>query len=153
MHDNNQWKFNGESFLKDDADSLIERGYVGFVYEISDGVNGKKYIGKKLFTRKIKRPPLKGTKRKRISIVHSDWTTYFGSSEHLKTLIEERIETFSREILFVCKSKGELNYVEAREQFARNVLLRDDYYNGIISCRINHRHVNELKLQYALENP
>ena len=29
-----------------------------------------------------------------------------------------------------------MSYLEAKEQFDREVLLKDDYYNGIINCRI-----------------
>jgi hypothetical protein len=140
------WTFENKIFLEADADEKILEGYIGFVYEITDNTNSKKYLGKKLFQSVRRLPPLKSakSKRKRKKVVHSDWQKYYGSSEYLKTLVEERIDSFSREILFLCRSKGELSYVEAREQFAREVLLSDAYYNGIISCRINHKHVKML---------
>jgi hypothetical protein len=90
-------------------------------------------------------PPLKGQKRKRVKMVESDWEKYFGSSELLSALVEERQNDFSREVLFLCKSKGELNYTEAREQFAREVLLSDDYYNNLIAVKIHGSHVNSLR--------
>jgi len=43
--------------------------WVGFVYEITDLSNNKKYIGKKLFWAVRKLPPLKGKKRKRIKYI------------------------------------------------------------------------------------
>ena len=46
-------------------------------------------------------------------------------------------DKFRREILYYCKSKAELNYVEAREQFARKVLESDQYYNGHIRVRVH----------------
>ena len=46
-------------------------------------------------------------------------------------------EKFTREILHLCKSKGECNYIEAKEQFARGVLESDDYYNGHIRVRVH----------------
>lgn len=144
MHENNQWHFEGKPFTKEIAQQKIEEGYIGFVYEITDSSNNKKYLGKKLLTSKRKLQPLKGKTRKRIKVVESDWETYFGSSEHVQTLVAERIESFTREILFLCKSKGELNYVEAREQFAKEVLLSDEYYNGIINCKIHAKHVKRL---------
>ena len=55
----------------------------GFIYEIVNTTNGKKYIGKKQMIRKIRRNPLKGKKRKRIDYVESDWKTYTGSSDAL----------------------------------------------------------------------
>ncbi|MGY8867607.1 MAG: hypothetical protein ACKVJK_18550, partial [Methylophagaceae bacterium] len=53
-------------------------------------------------------------------------------------------DTFYREILHLCKAKGELSYMEAKEQFEREVLLTEEYYNGIIACRIGGRTVKNL---------
>ena len=47
----------------------IPENAFGFIYEITNTINGKKYIGKKQMTRKIKRKPLKGKKRKRIDYI------------------------------------------------------------------------------------
>lgn len=116
--------------------------YVGFVYIITEKDTGMKYVGKKLFHRKKTLPPLKGQKRKRRSLVESDWKTYCGSSENVKEAIKKNgIDSFEREILHLCKSKGDCSYLEAKEQFDRDVLLREDYYNGIINCRINAKHL------------
>ena len=57
----------------------IPEGTFGFIYEIINTINNKKYIGKKQMVRKIKRKPLKGKKRKRIDFIESDWKTYTGS--------------------------------------------------------------------------
>ena len=35
--------------------------------------------------------------------------------------------------------------MEAKEQFDREVLLTDEYYNGIISCKIGGQSVKNLK--------
>ena len=45
-------------------------------------------------------------------------------------------EKFTREILYLCKTRGETNYMEAYFQFKEDVLLRDDNYNGIINIRL-----------------
>jgi len=126
-----QWKYNG-NLVEEIADQ-----YIGFVYIITNLTNNKKYIGKKLAKFKKTRPPLKGKKRKRKSLVESDWQTYWGSSEHLLADVAELgTENFSREIVYFCTTRGELSYREAKEQFDREVLLTDEYYNGIINVRI-----------------
>ena len=111
---------------------------VGFVYQITNTTNDRMYIGKKLAKFKRSRRPLKGRKNKRRYKVDSDWQEYYGSSDEL-TLDIKKLgkEYFKREILFYCYSKAELNYVEAREQFARKVLESDNYYNGHIRVRVH----------------
>ena len=109
----------------------------GFVYLITNTTNNRKYIGKKLAKFKKTKPPLKGKKNKRRSKVESDWRDYWGSSDHLIADVEKIGEKhFTREILYYCASRGIASYLEAREQFEREVLLTDDYYNGIINVRI-----------------
>ena len=121
---------------------------VGFVYLITNKANSRMYIGKKLakFSKTTyKTVTLKnGTKKKKKvrSKVDSDWLEYYGSSEELnKDVALLGKESFSREILFYCKSKAECSYVEAREQFGRKVLESDDYYNGQISVRVHGSHI------------
>ena len=58
-------------------------------------------------------------------------------------LVEEKgFKAFHREILRLCRSKGECSYWETKLQFDNNVLFRDDYYNEIIHCRINAKHLS-----------
>ena len=123
---------------------------VGYVYIITCIPTGRKYIGKKLskFSKTTyKTVKLKnGTKkRKRIkSKIDSDWKEYWGSSPNLQADIEQLgKENFTREILHYCGSKAETSYIEAQEQFERKVLESDDYYNGIINCRIHGSHIRK----------
>jgi len=115
----------------------IPEGYIGFVYLITNLTTGQMYIGKKLAQFKKTRPPLKGKKLKRRTTVESDWRDYWGSSERLQADVQALgPENFTREILYLCKSKAEMSYLEAREQFERRVLETDEYYNGIINVRV-----------------
>jgi hypothetical protein len=115
----------------------IHENMFGFIYEIANKVNFKKYIGKNQCIRKIKRKPLKGKTRNRIDHKESDWKTYTSSSKELNEDIQKYgKENFEFRILKVCGSKWELGYEEIKEQIARDVLRRNDYYNGIINVRI-----------------
>ena len=131
-----------ENKLYDEA----PKEYMGFVYLITDLTTNRKYIGKKLFwnTRKLK--PLKGKTRRRTQVVESNWKNYYGSNEELQQLVENsHAERFEREILHLCTKKGIMGYLEAREQFDRNVLLSDEYYNNFIGCKIHGKHVAGLR--------
>lgn len=112
----------------------------GFIYLITNLTNNKKYIGKKQCLTVKKRPPLKGKKNKRHETVETDWKTYTSSSRQLNDDIEELGKSkFKFEILLFCSSKWQLAYEETKMQFEKEVLLSDEYYNGIINCRIGKR--------------
>jgi Putative endonuclease segE, GIY-YIG domain len=126
-----QWTYDGKIIEE------IPEGYIGFVYLITNLVNNRKYIGKKLAQFKKSKPPLKGKKLRRKFTVESDWRDYWSSSDSLKADVEALgKDNFTREILYWCTSKAELSYLEAREQFNRHVLETDEYYNGIINVRV-----------------
>ena len=126
-----QWTYNGKVI-----DSISEE-YEGFVYLITNTTTGQKYVGKKLAKFKTTKPPLKGKKNKRRGYKESDWRDYWGSSDRLQEDVDKLGPTnFTREILYFCKSRAEMSYIEAREQFDRRVLETDDYYNGIINVRV-----------------
>ena len=115
----------------------IDNQFEGFVYLITNLTNGRMYIGKKLAKFKTTKPPLKGKKNKRRGTKESDWKTYWGSSDKLNADVAALgEENFTREILYFCKSRAEMSYIEAKEQFDRRVLETDDYYNGIINVRV-----------------
>ncbi len=109
----------------------------GFIYEITNLLNKRKYIGKKQMITIKKMPPLKGKKNKRHKIVETDWKTYTGSSNELNSDIEKHgKDNFKFEIIRFCGSKSELAYYEIKKQLEEDVLLKEEYYNGIINCRL-----------------
>lgn len=116
--------------------------YQGFVYLITEVDTGKKYIGKKFFW-KPKTLPITKTRKRRVKTrVESDWRDYFGSSKEVQSLVESKgKDNYKREILRLCKTKGECSYYEAKLQFQNDVLLSDEYYNEFIGCKIHSRHV------------
>lgn len=120
--------------------------YQGFVYRITELDSGKMYIGKKNFWKPKILPITKTRKRRKRTIVESDWQKYYGSNARVKELLESKgAAGFKREILHLCKTKGEMSYMEAKLQFAFDVLLSDQYYNEFIGCKIHSNHVNHLK--------
>jgi|TARA_B110000495_G_C22944008_1_gene552527 hypothetical protein len=129
--EDSEWMYNGSVVAQ------LPETCVGFVYIITNLTNNKKYIGKKLAQFKVTKKPLKGKKNKRRSTKESDWRTYYGSSDKLNEDVATLgKENFTREILYYCESKGELSYLEAKEQFDCSVLETDEYYNGIINVRV-----------------
>jgi len=132
------WYYNDEPF-----DATPEE-YQGFVYVITELDTNKKYIGKKNFWRPKVLPKNSKRSRRVKTRVDSDWREYYGSSKEVQILVEQRGENnFKREILKLCKSKGEMSYYEAKLQFDNDVLLRDDYYNEFIGCKIHSRHIKK----------
>lgn len=140
----NPWIYEGEPF---DPDEEELKKWVGFCYRVTELETGIAYIGKKFFWRPKTLPVTKTRKRRVKTKVQSDWKKYFGSSEQVKELVEQGV-AFKREILKLCRTKGECSYFEASFQFKYDVLLRDDYYNEFIGCRLNSKHLKLLKEDY-----
>ena len=126
---------------KDREITEIEANMVGFVYCITNLKTSRQYIGKKIFQNK-KTKVVKG-KRKKI-LTESDWYSYYGSNAELIADVEQQgAGSFKREILHFCMSRTELSYMEAREQFMRDVLRHPDkFYNAWTSCKINRKQLS-----------
>ena len=136
------WTYLGKPFESEDINT-----YYGFIYRITNTVNGHDYVGRKYFTTIKKRPPLKGKKNKRRETIETDWKEYWGSSPRLLADIEQLgKDKFTREIIHLCNSRGETNYMEAYYQFTEGVLLREDNYNGIIQIKLGKNSVKDLKI-------
>ena len=87
----NPWTHHGEIFEYKQEPMLVSKidrtkFWQGFVYLITNHVNGKAYIGKKFFWTPTKKSLVRGGKKKKY-LVESDWRTYCGSSDVLKEAI------------------------------------------------------------------
>lgn len=135
------WKYMDSLF----TDEMIGDN-VGFVYLITDN-SGKKYIGKKLFTKsKTYQKNLK-KKRKRVP---SDWQEYTGSNLELNENISTGT-TIEKEILHLCKSKGWMTYLETKEIIMKNAIIDDNYYNSWFSAKIHRKHLVKEQIMKEIE--
>ena len=131
MDNYGHWTYNLE-------EKEIPNTFYGFIYQITNTTNDRKYIGKKQSITILKRPPLKGRKNKRHVVKETDWKIYTGSSDKLNEDIQKLgKDKFKFEILRFCQSKSELAYYEAKMQFDNDVLLKEEYYNGMINLRLS----------------
>lgn len=128
------WTHEGTDF----TDEMIG-DYVGFVYIITDTITNRKYVGQKLFwSPKIR--SVKG-KKKKIKVI-SDYKDYYGSNLELQEDVKNNgSDRYTREILYLCKSKGNMNYLELREQIDRRVMETNEYYNSFVGGKIHKKHI------------
>ena len=129
----NPWTYLERPFTSDDVLDNF-----GFVYKITNLLNGRQYIGRKYFW-SFRTPPGKKRKQKQ----ESDWKRYYGSCPELKEDIKKISNKtfFKREILSLHKTKGTCNYEETKQLFLNNVLSEaldnglPAYYNSNILGR------------------
>ena len=113
---------------------------IGYVYLITNKLTNRRYIGKKLFWFSKTRT-IKGKKKKEKAL--SDWQEYWSSSEELQEDVNQLgKENFTREIIHLCQTKGNTNYLEAKEQFIQGVLEdKDAWYNAWIMIKVRRSHL------------
>jgi len=115
-------------------------GWQGFVYGILEIDTQMRYIGKKNFWKKIRRKPLKGTKRVRLDRVESDWKTYNSSNKILQEKIPKNPNNYVKSILKLCKSKEEMAIWETWLQIKYYIEGNwDKLYNEVINLRCRVR--------------
>ena len=138
------WLYQGRVYEL--PEECTHKDIYGFVYCITNRATNRKYIGKKFFWKAKTLGITKTRKRRKRLKVESDWKDYWGSNKHLQEDVKQcGEEMFYREIIHLCKTKGECAYMEAKEQFEREVLLTEDYYNGIIQIKLGGNAVKNLK--------
>ena len=128
------WLYNGIEFTED-----MIGDNVGFVYLLTNTSNGKQYVGKKLFTKSKTYQKNKKKKRTRVS---SDWMTYTGSNDALNEDIKNG-HVVKKEILHLCKTKGEMSIYETYEIIVRNALILEIYYNQWCSMKVHSKHLKK----------
>lgn len=137
------WLYNNEIFENTPEE------YQGFVYKITELDTGKMYIGKKFFWSPKTLPITKTRKRRVRTRVESDWKTYFGSSVEVQERVKLTGESnYKREILRLCKSKGDCSYWELYEQMITHALLSDEYYNAFVGAKIHAKHLTKNQIDY-----
>ena len=122
----------------------LEPNIFGFIYITTHIPSGKKYLGKKSLYHTINKklgkkelallPTTRGrTKTTKTIIKESDWKTYYGSEEFIKSKIKEgKIEEFTREIVIFAQNKKHLTYLETKYQFIYEVLENEEWLNSNI---------------------
>jgi hypothetical protein len=124
------WLYNGEVI---ESIEQMPQNTFGFIYQSTYLPTNEKYLGKKVLYFNRTLPPLKGTKRKRKVVKESDWQTYYGSHEKIKSLLKEnKQDDFQREILEFAFNKKHLTYLETKYLFCNNVLENEEYINDNI---------------------
>ena len=123
----------------------IPEDYIGFVYRIECLPTNQKYIGRKIFRSTLRKKVKNQTRRKKV-VSDSGWKNYYGSSEYMKILLHTHgKENFKRTILYLCKSKSEMSYMETKEILVTDALIRDDYINRWLTAQINGKNLTNLK--------
>ena len=139
----NAWLFESKPFQSEDI-----QNYVGFVYLIIEQNTGKKYVGRKYFYQLRK---IKGKSKRQRS--ESNWKNYYGSSKELLEAVDRHgIYNYKRIILSLHTTKGDVNYEEVKQQFKRNVLENEEYYNDNINGKWYKKpdHISEQRVYNRL---
>lgn len=116
----------------------------GFIYKITNKIDGKFYIGKKqimsqtnvkLGKKELEALPTQRGKKpsKKLVIKESNWVDYMGSNkfllEDIKNLGEKK---FMKEIIIICPNKKLLTYWELATQCRYDVLQVNSYNDNLL---------------------
>ena len=101
----------------------------GFIYAVF-GPTGRQYIGRKQLI-SVSRKKIPGSIRRRVTRTESDWRSYKSSCRELLDDIElYGLGAFTFVIYKWCYGPGDLTYSEVQEQWASEVLSRDETPDG-----------------------
>lgn len=131
------WFFEGKE-IKSIAD--CEPKALGFIYEITNLTNNKRYLGRKTIRKPNYTSGIKKGQSKGVYV----FTTYCGSSKSLLEDIKNGDE-YKKEIIRWCFSKAELTYYESQAIYCSDSLLREDFYNFWCKATVYSKHLNPAK--------
>lgn len=115
---------------------------IGFIYKITNVLNNKFYIGRKVLFNNTNKAltkkeiaewdkPGRVPRKKKVK-KESNWESYWGSNKQIKEDLKNMGEDcFTREILTLCKTKKQLTYYEVYWQMKLEVLAIDSYNDNI----------------------
>lgn len=131
------WFFQGKE-IKSILD--CEPNTLGFIYEITNLSNNKRYLGRKT----IKKPNYTSGVNKGKSKGNYVFTTYCGSSKSLLEDIKNG-DKYRKEIIRWCYSKAELTYYESQAIYCSNSLIDESYYNFWCKSTVYSKHLVSAK--------
>jgi hypothetical protein len=136
----------------------------GFVYITTHTPTNKKYLGKKslfhtlnkkLGKKELAQQPITRGRNKSTKqiIKESDWKSYYGSAEYIKSLIKsDKQNELTREIIDVAFDKKHLTYLETKYLFMCGVLEKpEEWINDNIQGRFFTKDFTELNQIKNLE--
>ncbi len=131
------WTFQGKE-VKGIED--CEPNALGFIYEITNLTNNKRYLGRKT----IMKPKYTSGANKGKSKGIYPFTAYCGSS---KSLLEDikKGDLYKKEIIRWCYTKAELTYYESQAIYCSDSLIREDFYNFWCKATVYSKHLNAAK--------
>jgi hypothetical protein len=134
------WKYKEQ--IIENIEDFGEETPFGFIYIVTHVPTGKKYLGKKSLFHTLNKklgkkelaqqPVTRGRAKTTKQIIkESDWKTYYGSEDFIKTLIKENKQNeFTREIIQLVYNKKLLTYFECKYQFTYGVLENPEWINS-----------------------
>jgi hypothetical protein len=134
------WKYKEQ--IIENIEDFDEETPFGFIYIVTHVPTGKKYLGKKSLFHTLNKklgkkelaqqPVTRGRAKTTKQIIkESDWKTYYGSEDFIKTLIKENKQNeFTREIIQLVYNKKLLTYFECKYQFTYGVLENPEWINS-----------------------
>jgi hypothetical protein len=112
--------------------------WIGFIYLITDKINGRKYIGKKFFHSTTRKKVKNRVNRKKV-VKESNWRSYTSSSKEINAIIEvDGKDRFTFEIVSLHESRGSLAYAEVHAIITQGALIdvfedgTRKFYNGMV---------------------